>query len=141
MATKIVLKNPTVKIDDSAGTPVDLTAQVEGLTITAGANTDTTNASGDDTEINTATLKTWSASVTVFQEFGAGNVDDVIFNGLGNVVTFFGTPNGATVSATNPSYSGEAIVTSFNPVDGSHGDVLRATIELAAASALVRATA
>ena len=74
MATKIVLKNPTVKIDDSAGTPVDLTAQVEGLTITAGANTDTTNASGDDTEINTATLKTWSASVTVFQQFGAATL-------------------------------------------------------------------
>jgi len=140
MATTIVLKNPTVKIDNSGGTPVDLTTQVEALTINVGVNTETTNASGDTFELNTATLKTWSASVTLFQEFGAGNVDDVIFNGLGNVVTFEGTPNGATVSATNPKYSGEAIVTSFNPIDGSHGDVLRVTVELAAAGALTRAT-
>lgn len=141
MANTIVLLNPTVKIDDSGGSPVDITAQVESMTITYGVNTDTTNASGDDTEINTATLKTWSATIGVFQEFGAGLVDDVIFGGLGNIVTFEGTHDGLTPTVTNPKYSGEAVVTSFNPIDGSHGDVMRSSIELAAASTLLRATA
>lgn len=141
MATKTILTNPTVKIDDSAGTPVDITAQVTGLTITEGVNTETTNASGDTTEVSTATILTWSASVAVLMAYGTGSVEETISGGIGKTVTFTGTSNGLTPSVSNPSFSGEAIVTSFSPIDGAHGDVIRGTIELASAGPLTRAIA
>jgi len=132
----IVLTNASVVLDDSTGTPQDISNQVSAVNITLGYNTETTGCMGTSSEISTTTLKTASFSFDVFAEFGADKISNIL-NGLydvGNITTLVVKPENVAVSATNPSYTAEVALTSFPALSGSHGDVLKGSAEFALAS-------
>lgn len=146
MATPYVWKNAKVEIDDSAGSLVNLSAQVESVTLNVGYNTDVVNGMGDDTEVNTVTIKNWSVDVTFVLNFGTGSVEEQLYE-------FYNTQaatNGKTIqitkdaasgaSATNPVFSGEAILDSY-PIGGDFGSNPRVTVTFMCAGDLTRTVA
>jgi len=88
-------------------------------------------------------LKDASLQLDFHQDFGASSVDATLFPLLGTNATVVITPTSGSVSATNPSYSGVYLVSSYSPVASSVGDLatLSVTWPVAGTAGITRATA
>ena len=60
---------------------------------------------------------------------------------VGTVVAIKVRPTTAAISATNPEYSGNVLVSEYSPLDGSVGDLATTSVSWPGAGALARATA
>lgn len=120
---------------------VDLSDHVRSLTLQYNADAVDKTAMGDTTRNRTGGLKDWSVSIEFNQDFAANEVDATLFPLVGSTFTFTGKPTSAAVSATNPSFSGSALLESYQPINGSVGDLHTTSVSLVAAGDLTRATA
>jgi hypothetical protein len=64
-------------------------------------------------------LKDASISLDFHQDFGAAAVDATLFPLIGSIATVTIKPTSGTVSASNPSYAGEFLVTQYQPFAAS----------------------
>lgn len=85
-------------------------------------------------------LKNGSLNLQFNQDFGAASIDSQFFPLLGSAVAFVITPSSTAVSATNPSYSGTALVTQYMPISASVGDLATFSITWPVTGAVTRAT-
>src|SRR3990167_515061 len=89
------------------------------------------NTHGGNTAKVRSGLEEWTLNVTFLQDFAASEVDATLdaLGGVGhagfNVIA--GADKTNAVSATNPRYSGNAIMSSYRPLGGPHGSNLEAT--------------
>lgn len=119
---------------------VDHSDHVRSVTINTEAEDLEDTAMGDTYRSRIGGLKDWSVDIEVNQDFAATEWDASIFSILGTVVTITVKPTSAAVSATNPSYSGSVLVTEYNPLDGSVGDLATSSVSWPGAGTLTRAT-
>lgn len=120
---------------------VDLSDHCKSVTIEYSAAAEDDTVMGDTTKSSIAGLLEWSMSIEFAQDHAASNVDATLFPLIGAAAfTVTVIPVNATVTATNPSFSGSAILTSYPPVSGGVGDFAVTTAELASAGTLTRAT-
>lgn len=133
---KIVLLSPQVSINS-----VDLSDHVSSVTISYEGDAQEVTASGDGTRTYLGGLKQWSADVEFRQDYAAGEVDATLFSLVGTVVGFKARADAAAVSPTNPSFEGNVVVTSYQPLGGSVGDAVNAPVSLQGSGALSRVTA
>lgn len=121
---------------------VDLSSKTRRVTLTLGADAVENTTMGVGTRVNMSGLKQWSLSVEFNQDFAAGSVDATLAPLVGGAaVTVAVRPVKANaISATNPQYEGNAILSSYNPLDGNVGDLATATAEFSPAGALTRRT-
>lgn len=124
---------------------VNLSTWCRSLTITYEAEMlDDTAFGTTGTRSNRPGLKNWSMEAEFLQDFAAGAVDATLF-GLVGAVAFpiEARPTSAAVSATNPKYTGNAVLESYPPITGEVGAMgtAAASFRSGAGSALVRATA
>lgn len=101
------------------------------------------DAHGDNVTKVAAGLEDWTITATFLQDFAASKVDATLssIGGVGH--TAFQLEVGAdaaAVSATNPRYSGTAILASYKPFGGAHGINLEAQATFRPASQLTRRT-
>jgi predicted secreted protein len=78
-------------------------------------------------------LKDASVSLDFHQDFGAASVDATLHPLLGSVATVVVVPTAGSVNATNPSYSGEFLVTQYTPFSSSVGDLATLSVSWPAA--------
>lgn len=129
-----MLYNAYVKVNN-----VDLSDHVKSVTLNYGANQLDDAAMSDETEINLAGIKNWSASVTFDQDYAAAKVDATLFPLVGAAAFPFAIrPDAGAISATNPEFVANATLASYPPVTGTHGDKHRVTAEFNCAATLVR---
>ncbi len=121
---------------------VDLSSKAKQVTLTYGVDAVENTTMGVGTHVNIAGLKTWSLSVQFNQDFAAGSVDATLgpLVGAAPFTVAVRPVKASGISATNPQYEGNAILSSYNPLDGSVGDLAVASAEFAAAGALTRRT-
>lgn len=86
-------------------------------------------------------LKQGSLNLQFNQDFAAAGIDSVLFPLLGTQATVVIKPNSTAVSATNPSYTFNALVTSYTPISGSVGDLATFSVTWPVSGAVTRATA
>ena len=91
------------------------------------------------TKVNLAGLKEWSLAIGGNQDYAAGGPDATL-NALvgGAAVTIIVRSTSGADSATNPSYTGSAICTDYNPMAGSIGEIPQFAATFACAGALTR---
>jgi hypothetical protein len=65
-------------------------------------------------------------------------VDATLSPLVGSTTTFVIKPTSGSVSATNPSWSGTGLLTSYDPLGGSVGDLHMTQAQFASAGALTR---
>jgi hypothetical protein len=120
---------------------VDLSDHVKSVELTYEAEALDDTVMGDDTRSNLAGLLNWGISVTFAQDYAASEVDATLFTLVGaTAFTVTVRPDKSDgVGATNPNYSGSAILTSYPPVSGAVGDFHETTVTFAPASTLTRA--
>ena len=87
------------------------------------------------------------ASVTINSVDLSDHVRSLTFTYEGEAIALVGQttvvslkPTSAAVSATNPSYTMTMLLTTYNPISGSVGDLATASVTFAPSGAVVRAT-
>lgn len=98
---------------------------------------------GDNSARVVSGLEDWTITVTFLQDFAAAKVDATLRGGSIGLVGHapFNVIVGAdagTVTATNPRYSGNAILSSYRPFSGAHGVNLEAQATFRCAGNLTR---
>jgi hypothetical protein len=132
----LVLTNAHVSINS-----VNLSAFVKSVTLSYKSEMQDDTAMGDAARSRIGSLKDWSLSVEFFQDYAASAVDATLFSIVGSVVPIEIRGVNTSVSATNPKYTGNAILETYQPVGGSVGDNLMAPITMSGVLNLTRGTA
>lgn len=100
-----------------------------------------TTAFGGEWRTRVGGLKTGEISLDFHQDFGAASVDATLWPLLNTIATVVVTPTSGTVSATNPSYTAECLVNSYQPFASSVGDLATLSITWPISGTVTRATA
>jgi len=123
-----------------------------GSTITSSCASVTINLSADDVETTAfgvaggyrtriGGLKSGTVDFEMHQDFGASGIDQLFFPNLGGTVAVSVVPGGtAAVSATNPQYSFDVLVSEYSPVDGAVGDLSTTSVSLPITGEVTRGT-
>lgn len=119
----------------------DLSDHVRQVSINVSAEELDDTAMGDDWHSRLAGLKDWSVTVEWNQDFAASSVDATIWAAFGTTAAIVFKPTSAAVGATNPSYTGDALISDYTPIDSSVGDLAVVSTTWPGAGALARATA
>jgi len=121
---------------------VDLSAYVLDARLEAGAESIDVTALGTDTgRIFMAGLKTFTLNVELQQNYAAGAVDATLAPLLGAAAfAVVLRPSSAAKSATNPEWTGNWILESYNPVANRVGELQTASAVFRPAGAIARAT-
>lgn len=104
------------------GTP--LSGNIAAATVnTTSAEVETT-AFGNTHIQRVGGLKDASVSLDFHQDFAVGSVHDIINGvGIGSYATVTIVPTSGSVSATNPRVTLSALVTEYNPIEATIGDL------------------
>ena len=119
---------------------VNLSAYVKSVSVSYKSEMQDDTAMGDTARSRIGSLKDYSLSIEFFQDYAAGAVDATLFGIVGSVVPIEIRGSSAAASATNPKYTGSAILETYQPVGGSVGDNLMAPVTMSGVGALTRAT-
>lgn len=119
----------------------DFSSSIAAVTLEVSADEQETTAFGNSFRTRIAGLKDASLTLEWHQDFGADSVDATLWPLLGSEVSFEILPQGGTVSATNPSYSGTALVVQYSPLDSSVGDLATLSTTWPVTGEVTRATA
>lgn len=121
---------------------VDLSADVESITLNYGSEMLDETAMGDDTRVNKGGLKTWSIDFNVHQDYATtSDPDAVIWPLVGTTTCFEIRTNNSCTTGTNPAWYGIGVIESYAPVGGSVGSLLDAAGTIQSAGSITRATA
>jgi hypothetical protein len=86
-------------------------------------------------------LQSGTVSFDFHQDFGSGAIDDDIFPLLGGTPAIEVIPTaGTAVSATNPKYSFNCLVTEYSPLDSAVGDLATFSVSWPISGAVTRGT-
>lgn len=134
-----VFKDGTLSI---GGT--DLSDRTVSATLNLGAETPDNTSMGNNTRTVVAGgLKTVGFSATLLQDFASSQTDATIWTAYnaGTATAIVLKPTSGAVSATNPSYSGNFIISEYTPIQGNVGDVSMVNITAVPTGDITRATA
>ena len=123
--TTIALTNASVAIG-----AVDMSDQVQSVTLTVGYDQLETTAMGATGRTYTKGLQSVDVSITMFNSYGSSEVEATLEDIVGDgTTTLVISPNGTTESATNPEYTiTNAMLSSFTPIVGTVGDLSMVTV-------------
>lgn len=118
----------------------NFSSAIAAVTLDISTDEQETTAFGDTYRTRIAGLRDASLTIDFHQDFAAGAVDATLFPLLGSAVSFSIKPTSGTVTATNPSYSGTALVTQYQPFAGSVGDLATLSVTWPVSGAVTRGT-
>lgn len=118
----------------------NFSSSIAAVTLDITADEQETTSFGNDYRTRIAGLRDASLTLDFHQDFGAASVDATLFPLLGSAIGFSIKPTSGTVTATNPSYSGTAIVTSYQPFANSVGDLATLSVTWPVSGAVTRGT-
>ena len=134
--SEVVLTNAFISLNG-----VDLSDHVRQVTLNYSSEPQDITAMNDTTRQRIGGLKDWSISIEFNQDYAASEVDVTLFSIVGSVIAVILRPDAGVIGTTNPEYTGNALLESYQPIGGSIGEVHVSPIQLSAAGALARATA
>jgi hypothetical protein len=121
-----------------------ISSSVRALSLELGADSPEATAMGDNWRVFEANgMKTASVEMELNWAAGSTAAVDSLFGSTGNLGQSGALQLRATtaaVSASNPQYSGNFIVTNYTPFQGPVGDIHMANVSLQLAGALTRGT-
>lgn len=119
---------------------VNLSANVKSIRLPYGVESLDDTAMGDTTRTHLGGLKTWSIEVDLLQDYASSSTDQSLNALVGGTYAFEIRPTSGSVSATNPKWTGTALVKDYQPIGGTVGELHMTRLMLESASALTRAT-
>jgi hypothetical protein len=98
-------------------------------------------AFGDSARRYIGGLQDSSVTLSFHQDFAAGAVDSTIWSNIGGTVAIVVKPTSGSVTATNPSYSFNALVVQSTPFASNVGDLATMDVTWPVDGAITRGTA
>ena len=98
-------------------------------------------AFGDSARRYIGGLQDSSVTLSFHQDFASGSVDSTVWGNLGGTVAIIVKPTSGAVSATNPSYSFNALVVQSTPFSSNVGDLATMDVTWPVDGAITRGTA
>lgn len=122
---------------------VDLSDHVLSVTVNYNGEIEDETAMGDTSRVRLSGLIDWSFDITFKQDFDAASVDDTLFTLVGAAAVAISAMANKTagVGVTNPKFSGNAILETYQPLAGAVGELSKVTASFKSSGALTRATA
>ena len=133
---RIVLTNAGVVIGG-----VDLSDHVAQVEVNQTFDEVVTTAFGEGCPTRVGGMEDSSITLSFHQDYAAASVDATISPLIGGTASFDIYPNGTSVGATNPSYSGTVLLTEWSGVAGTVGDLLVVDVTWPVSGTVTRATA
>ncbi len=100
----------------------------------------TTTFGSGGAEENLGGLEKFEAAIQFKQDYDDNALDEIMWALRRQVVTFSAKAKDATVSASNPLYTGSLVITKWVPIAGSVGDVAEVDVTYPGSGPLARAT-
>ena len=119
---------------------VDLSDHVSSVTLEITADEIVTTAMGDTFQSRTGGLKDGTLSIEFQQDFASSEVDATLFPLLATTTAFVVKPTSGSVSATNPSYSGNVLINSHSPIANGVGELATMSVSFPTSGTITRAT-
>lgn len=132
----IVVTNANVSIGG-----VDLSSHITKVTLSSSRAEIETTTFGNTARRRVAGLADNSVAIDFNQDFAAAQVEATLYPLLGSTAAVIVRPNGTATSATNPSYSFNALVTEWMPLDAQVGELATASITWPIDGTIAKATA
>jgi len=121
---------------------VDLSDHVKSVTLNTGAESLDATKMSDTTRNFIGGLLTATLSIDFEQDYASAKVDATIAAvGLGASTAIEIRPDAGSVAPTNPKWTGSWVLTSYQPVGGTVGDLHMTQLQCVPAGAVTRATA
>ena len=121
------------------GTP--FSTSLAAVTLDIVAEEQETTSFGSTFRTRIGGLKDATVSLDFHQDFAAASIDATLFPLLGTNATVVIKPTSGSVTATNPSYSFEALCTQYQPFASSVGDLATLSVSWPVSGPVTRATA
>jgi len=132
---RIVLTNAFISVGG-----VDLSDLVSSVSLSSTFDVvETTAFSSSATKTRVAGLTDNSITLEFHQDYATGEVEQTIYPLLGTVAAVIVKPNGASTSAFNPSYTCQAVISEWTPVNGAVGELASASVSWPVSGAITKA--
>lgn len=118
----------------------DISDHIRQVTLSYSAEPQDITAMSATTRARLGGLLDWSVAVEFNQDYAAGEIDVLLFPLVGTSVALVIRPDSGAASATNPEYTGNAILDQYQPMGGTVGDAHVAPVNFVANGALARGT-
>ena len=130
---RIVLTNVKVMFTDNTAALVDISDHIASVTLTSTYDVVETTAFSTDAvplaaKTRQAGLVDNSVTLEFHQDFAASSVEATIYPALGEVAAIRISPTQGAVSATNPEYQFNALVSEWTPLNGAVGELATASV-------------
>lgn len=132
---RIVLNNASVTFASS-----DLSSYVSSVTLSTSLDVVDTTAFGNTARTRVAGLADNQVTVEFFQDFGSGLLESIVYPTIGTSVAMVIKPVSGSTTATNPSYSFNALVSEWQPLSGAVGELATASVTWPISGAITKAT-
>jgi hypothetical protein len=133
---RLVLTDASVVINS-----VNLSDHIASVTISTTEDVIDTSAFSS-TSINGRTrvagLADNSITLEFHQDFATSNVEQTIYPLIGSTTTIVVKPTSSAVGATNPSYTMTALVSEWQPLSGSVGELATASVTWPVSGAITK---
>lgn len=119
----------------------DFSSSLAAVTLDITSEEQETTSFGSEWRQRIGGLKDASVTLDFHQDFASGSVDETLWTNLGGTVAIVVKPTSGSVSASNPSYSFNALVTQTQPIANSVGDLATMSVTWPVDGTVTRGTA
>jgi hypothetical protein len=132
---RIVLTNASVTFAST-----DISSFVSSVTLSTSLDVVDTTSFGNTARTRVAGLADNQITVEFFQDFASGQLESVVFPTIGTSSAMIIKPVAGSTTATNPSYSFNALVSEWQPLSGAVGELATASVTWPISGAITKAT-
>tara|TARA_R100001443_G_scaffold115992_1_gene135201 strand:+ start:10817 stop:11224 length:408 start_codon:yes stop_codon:yes gene_type:complete len=132
---KFVLTDANLTINS-----VNLSDHISSVTLDITSDEVEDTAFGSTFKSRQGGLKDGTLSIEFQQDFASSEVDQTLWPLLGTTTAFVLKPTSGSVSATNPSYSGNILVNQHQPVANGVGELATMSVSFPTSGTITRAT-
>jgi hypothetical protein len=132
---RIVLTNASVTFAST-----DVSSYVSSITLSTSLDVVDTTSFGNTARTRVAGLADNQVTIEFFQDFGSGLLESIIYPTIGTSAAMIIKPVAGSTTATNPSYSFNALVSEWQPLSGAVGELATASVTWPVSGAITKAT-
>jgi len=132
---RIVLTNASVTFAST-----DVSSYVSSITLSSSLDVVDTTSFGNTSRTRVAGLADNQVTIEFFQDFGSGLLESIVYPTIGTSAAMVIKPVSGTTTATNPSYSFNALVSEWQPLSGAVGELSTASVTWPISGAITKAT-
>ena len=132
---RIILTNASVTFAST-----DVSSYVSSITLSTSLDVVDTTSFGNTARTRVAGLADNQVTVEFFQDFGSGLLESIVYPTIGTSAAMVIKPVAGSTTATNPSYSFNALVSEWQPLSGAVGELATASVTWPISGAITKAT-